>query len=137
MRPRDLSHVERNLDALVGQLATRCQEVFMEACMAAARSAVLLAPAPPEREPAPPPPPSEDDDPAPLLIRERTVLDEHAPEREVRAFALFLPLPSPSSPFHPSASPRLCSSSPMYSSTSSNPILFFRLHHCVFSAQLR
>ena len=134
MRPRDLSHVERNLDALVGQLATRCQEVFMEACMAAARSAVLLAPAPPEREPAPPPSPPPDDA-APLLVRERTVLDEHAPEREVRAFAFFLPLPSPSSPFHPSASPRLCSSSLMYLSTSSNPILFFRLHYCVFSAQ--
>ena len=43
VKPRDLSHIERNLDTLLQALAARCQEVFMEACKAAARSCVPLA----------------------------------------------------------------------------------------------
>lgn len=37
----ELSHLDRNLEALVQQLAGRCQSIFMEASGAAARSAVV------------------------------------------------------------------------------------------------
>lgn len=39
MKHKDLSHLDRNLDALVQDLAGRCSQVFEHACGAAARSA--------------------------------------------------------------------------------------------------
>ena len=41
--PRDLSHIERNLDKLLQTLAERCKAIFDEAARAAARSAVRVA----------------------------------------------------------------------------------------------
>ena len=38
---RDLSHLDRNLDSLVQELATRAHRIFFEAASATARSAVL------------------------------------------------------------------------------------------------
>jgi len=37
----ELSHLDRNLDALVQEIAARCQQVFSTASHAAARSAVI------------------------------------------------------------------------------------------------
>ncbi|KAH9944395.1 anaphase-promoting complex, cyclosome, subunit 4-domain-containing protein [Epithele typhae] len=75
VQPRDLPHIERNLDSLLHALASRCQEVFVEACKAAGRSAVVL------RSPETVPVPGEaatdlPTGPAAPLVRERTVEDD-------------------------------------------------------------
>lgn len=41
IKQRDLSHLDRNLDSLVQELATRAHRIFFEAANATARSAVL------------------------------------------------------------------------------------------------
>lgn len=38
----DFSHLDKNLDVLVQEIASRCQRVFAEASQAAARSATVL-----------------------------------------------------------------------------------------------
>lgn len=38
---KDLSHLDRNLDALVQELAIRCQRIFIHAATAASRSAIV------------------------------------------------------------------------------------------------
>ncbi|CDO71553.1 hypothetical protein BN946_scf184911.g23 [Trametes cinnabarina] len=43
VKRRDLGHIERNIDALLQNLATSCQKIFEEASNAAARSAELVA----------------------------------------------------------------------------------------------
>lgn len=43
MKHRELAHVERNVDALLQNLAAGCQKIFDEASKATARSAVLVA----------------------------------------------------------------------------------------------
>lgn len=43
MKHRELAHVERNVDALLQNLAVGCQKIFDEASTATARSAVLVA----------------------------------------------------------------------------------------------
>lgn len=41
IKQKDLSHLDRNLDSLVQELATRAHRIFFEAANATARSAVL------------------------------------------------------------------------------------------------
>jgi anaphase-promoting complex subunit 4 len=41
VKHQDLSHLDRNLDALIQELATRCQRVFTQAAGATSRSAVV------------------------------------------------------------------------------------------------
>ena len=38
---KDLSHLDRNLDALIEELANRCQRIFFQAAGAASRCAVV------------------------------------------------------------------------------------------------
>jgi anaphase-promoting complex subunit 4 len=38
---KDLSHLDRNLDALVQEVAIRCQRIFARAAAAASRSAIV------------------------------------------------------------------------------------------------
>ena len=87
VKPRDLSHVERNLDTLLTTLAEKCQKMFETASRTISRTAELAA-----GPPLPAPTPTEDADssapqsaasggspkskPVPLMIRERTVPDE-------------------------------------------------------------
>ncbi|RPD82564.1 hypothetical protein L226DRAFT_451057 [Lentinus tigrinus ALCF2SS1-7] len=43
VKPRDLSHIERNLDTLLTTLAEKCQKMFEEAARTACRTAELVA----------------------------------------------------------------------------------------------
>ncbi|KAH9849773.1 anaphase-promoting complex, cyclosome, subunit 4-domain-containing protein [Lenzites betulinus] len=73
VKRRDLSHHERNLDALLQILAEACQSIFNDASEAAARSAVLVAGSVgAARSPEEPRTPRSASAAAPL-IRERTV----------------------------------------------------------------
>ncbi|KAF9015181.1 anaphase-promoting complex, cyclosome, subunit 4-domain-containing protein [Cyathus striatus] len=84
--PKDLSHLDRNLDALVQELAIRCQQVFIRAAGAACRSATAS--------------PLHDSSGQMqvmgyssqseicLLIRERTIINERG---EVRQFLVYIP----------------------------------------------
>jgi anaphase-promoting complex subunit 4 len=39
VKQNDLAHLDRNLDALIQELATRCQKIFLRGAIAATRSA--------------------------------------------------------------------------------------------------
>lgn len=74
IKQKDLSYLDRNLDSLIQELATRCQRIFVEAAGATGRSAVVVSSSTPaqvhdttllraaESRPSP-------------LIRERTIAD--------------------------------------------------------------
>ncbi|KAI0757002.1 anaphase-promoting complex, cyclosome, subunit 4-domain-containing protein [Daedaleopsis nitida] len=89
VKPRDLSHVERNLDALVHTLAGRCQQMFEEASKAAARSAIRVAgwEAAPTDVPDNPGPDGGSSSSVPL-IRERTVEDGSKPDSFLQYLAI-------------------------------------------------
>lgn len=43
VKQKDLSHIDRNLDSLVQDLAARCQKIFVEAAGATARSSIVVS----------------------------------------------------------------------------------------------
>ena len=92
VRPRDLSHVERNLDTLLQTLAGRCQQMFSNAALAATRSAELMAGrdvAAPTEAPEAAQSAGGPSSSAPL-IRERTVVADETKASEVRVFNVLL-----------------------------------------------
>ncbi|KAL6309999.1 anaphase-promoting complex, cyclosome, subunit 4-domain-containing protein [Sparassis latifolia] len=88
-RQKDLSHLDRNLDSLIQELATRCQRIFGEAANGAARSAVVLS--------GPTYPPLRvkntwsSEDPRDLPLRDRTVQSSDQPD----AFQQYLVMQTP------------------------------------------
>ncbi|KAH9946631.1 anaphase-promoting complex, cyclosome, subunit 4-domain-containing protein [Amylocystis lapponica] len=90
VKQKDLSHLDRNLDSLIQELATRCSRIFVEAASATARSAAVVSgpiSAPRTSSSAGQP---GDLSPAPL-IRERTVRNEN----EVGSFWQYLAIQLP------------------------------------------
>ena len=78
VKQKDLSHLDRNLDSLIQELATRCSRIFVEAASATARSAaVMFGPNSASRVGKKK---EQLNNSSPALIRERTVRNE----REVR-----------------------------------------------------
>ncbi|KAI0932220.1 hypothetical protein AcW1_000598 [Taiwanofungus camphoratus] len=43
VKQKDLSHLDRNLDSLIQELAARCQKIFVESANATARSAIVVS----------------------------------------------------------------------------------------------
>ncbi|KAJ7630959.1 anaphase-promoting complex, cyclosome, subunit 4-domain-containing protein [Roridomyces roridus] len=78
----ELNHLDRNLDALVQELASKCQRVFDGAAGATSRSALVsgsgqatqVRPAPSE----------------PISIRDRTILAENEDEENVQYLAMYI-----------------------------------------------
>jgi len=74
IKHKDLSHLDRNLDSLMQELATRCQRIFIEAASATARSAVVLSSGTPSQAQGTTPLHATDFKDTPIM-RERTVED--------------------------------------------------------------
>ncbi|TFY69760.1 hypothetical protein EVJ58_g217 [Rhodofomes roseus] len=90
IKQRDLSHLDRNLDSLVQELAARSHRIFLDAANATARSAVSLSSASPAQ--------LQDttllhalESNSPVLIRERTVLGPGQAARYTQFLLIQLP----------------------------------------------
>lgn len=90
IKQKDLSYLDRNLDSLIQELATRCQRIFVEAAGATGRSAVVVSSSTPaqvhdttllraaESRPSP-------------LIRERTIADSTQAGTFTQTLAIQIP----------------------------------------------
>ncbi|CAL1695872.1 unnamed protein product [Somion occarium] len=96
VKMQDLSRLDRNLDALMQELATHCQKIFSEASKTALRSAVVVPPplTIPEHAVEKPAPIE-----APAFIREQTILSS-----QEHSFLQYLAIQTP----HASEGSHLC-----------------------------